>query len=293
MRGAIGASKIARRCVRNAQLQSLFMQPIVLTSPTIAKRAVRLDRGLVSAVDETLAEETPVTFAYNGVSHAVMMATAADLEDFAVGFSLTEGLVGRADEFSAILVVRYSRGVELQIETSAEIAGKAKSRRLSGRTGCGICGKEDVEEVLRELPHVDAGACFTASAIARAMAELSARQPLNDATGAVHAAGWASIDGEMLVVREDVGRHNALDKLIGALVRQSMDARAGFIALTSRGSFELVQKAAIFGAQLVATVSAPTGLAVRVADEAGITLAGFVRDERVTVYTHAGRVSSS
>jgi FdhD protein len=252
---------------------------------------MRLEHGVATAVDETLAEETPVTFVYNGVSHAVMMATADDLEDFAVGFSLTEGLVGRADMLSAIAVVRYSRGVELQIESSAEVAAKARSRRLSGRTGCGICGKEDVEDVLRELPHVDADACFSAAAIARAMAGLSERQPLNDATGAVHAAGWASADGEILDVREDVGRHNALDKLIGALARRSVDARTGFIALTSRGSFELVQKAAILGAPLVATVSAPTGLAVRVAHDAGITLAGFARDGRVTIYTHAWRVS--
>jgi FdhD protein len=208
-----------------------------------------------------------------------------------VGFSLTEGVIARADVLSGISVVRYSGGIELQMETSAEVASSVRRRRLTGRTGCGICGMDDVRDVLRELPHVDADSRFEARAIARAMRELSDRQPLNDATGAVHAAGWASSDGEMLEVREDVGRHNALDKLIGALVRAHVEPTTGFIVLTSRGSFELVQKTTIFGAGLLATVSAPTGLAVRVADEAGLTLAGFARDGRVTVYTHARRVS--
>jgi FdhD protein len=192
---------------------------------------------------------------------------------------------------SGLSVVRYSGGIELQMETAAEVASNVRRRRLSGRTGCGICGKDDVRDVLRELPHVDGDARFDADAIARAMRELSDRQPLNDATGAVHAAGWASADGGILLVREDVGRHNALDKLIGALVRGAVEPAGGFIVLTSRGSFELVQKAVIFGTSLLATISAPTGLAVRVANESGLTLAGFARDGRVTVYTHARRVS--
>ncbi|MEO5817334.1 MAG: formate dehydrogenase accessory sulfurtransferase FdhD [Gemmatimonadaceae bacterium] len=262
-----------------------------LISPTVSATGVRLEHGASATVHETLAEETPITFAYNGVSHAVMMATPADLEDFAVGFSLTEGVIGHASMLSQISVVRYSGGIELQMETSAEVASGARQRRLTGRTGCGICGTDDVRDVMRDLPHVTADSQFDARAIARAVRELSDRQPLNDATGAVHAAGWASTDGEVLDVREDVGRHNALDKLIGALVRAAIDPSTGFIVLTSRGSFELVQKVAIFGAALLATVSAPTGLAVRVADESGLTLAGFARDGRVTVYTHAGRVS--
>ncbi|MDB4892538.1 MAG: sulfurtransferase FdhD [Gemmatimonadetes bacterium] len=268
-----------------------FMQLSGHISPTVPAEGIRLEHGGSATVHETLAEETPVTFAYNGVSHAVMMATPADFEDFAVGFSLTEGIVARMDLLSGLSVVRYSGGIELQMETSAEVASDARRRRLTGRTGCGICGKEDVRHVLRDLPHVDADIRFEADAIARAMCELAGRQPLNDATGAVHAAGWASTDGAILLVREDVGRHNALDKLIGALVRGAVDPSSGFIVLTSRGSFELVQKAAIFGAPLLATISAPTGLAVRVAGEAGLTLAGFARDGRVTVYTHPRRVS--
>jgi FdhD protein len=253
---------------------------------------MRVENGLATTVTETIAEETPVTFAYNGVSHAVMMATPADLEDFAVGFTLTEGLVERAELLDVVSVVRYSGGIELQIETSAQIASDARRRRLAGRSGCGICGKADVEHVLRAMPRVESDACFQAAAIARAMSALASRQPLNDATGAAHAAAWASADGEVEWVREDVGRHNALDKLIGALTRAAVVATDGFIVMTSRGSFELVQKAAIFGAPLLATVSAPTGLAVRVANDAGITLAGFARDARVTVYTHAARVTT-
>ena len=267
------------------------MDRLGYSPPSSLIRAVRLEHGLASSVDETLAEETPVTFAYNGVSHAVMMATPSDLEDFAIGFSLTEGLIDRADEVTSIAVVRYSRGVELQLETSVEVASETRRRRLSGRSGCGICGMEDVEQVLRALPSVVSGTRFAASAISRAMRELAARQPLNDTTGAVHAAGWSDSEGAILLVREDIGRHNALDKLVGALTRSSVDAASGFIVLTSRGSFELVQKAAVLGATLVATVSAPTGLAVRMAADAGITLAGFARDGRVTVYTHPERVS--
>ena len=150
---------------------------------------------------------------------------------------------------------------------------------------------EDVEQVLRTLPRVASGARFTATAISRAMRELAGRQPLNDATGAVHAAGWSDAEGAITLVREDVGRHNALDKLIGALTRSSVATASGFIVLTSRGSFELVQKAAVLGAPLLATVSAPTGLAIRVAADTGITLAGFARDGRVTVYTYPERVS--
>ena len=270
----------------------LSMDRLGYSPPSSLTRAVRLAHGLASSVDETLAEETPVTLAYNGVSHAVMMATPSDLEDFAIGFSLTEGLIDHADAVTSIAVVRYSRGIELQLETSVEVASETRRRRLSGRSGCGICGMEDVEQVLRALPRVTSEARFAASAISRAMGELASRQPLNDATGAVHAAGWADERGAISLVREDVGRHNALDKLAGALLRSSVDPRAGFIVLTSRGSFELVQKAAVLGVPLVATVSAPTGLAVRMATEAGITLAGFARDGRVTVYAHPERVSA-
>jgi FdhD protein len=253
---------------------------------------VRVTPGGREAVEERLAEETPVTIAYNGAAHAGMMATPDDLEDFAVGFSLTEGLVSRHDQLTRIEVVRYSRGVELQIEVPAEIAAGAgqRSRRLSGRTGCGICGTESVDQVLRELPVVTSAAPVSATSVSAAMRALRARQPLNELTGAVHAAGWARADGTLELVREDVGRHNALDKLVGALVRAKIAASEGFVVITSRGSFELVQKAAVLGVPLLAAVSAPTALAVRVAHASNITLAGFARDDRMTLYSHAERV---
>lgn len=261
-------------------------------APTAPGHGVRFESGTAEEVDEELAEETPVTLAYNGAAYAVMMATPAELEDFAVGFSLTEGIVRAADEVQRLTVVRHGRGIELQLEVPAEVAAALgqRSRRLSGRTGCGLCGADSVEQVLGTVPQVEMVAAVPAAAIGAAMRALRAAQPLNARTGAVHAAGWSSLDGALLLVREDVGRHNALDKLVGALVRAGRDPAEGFVVLTSRGSFELVQKTAILGAGLLACVSAPTALAVRVAHAAGVTLAGFARDDRVTVYTHAGRV---
>jgi formate dehydrogenase family accessory protein FdhD len=275
--------------------EPVSMSRLGYASPSVRVTGTRIDAGASELVDERLAEETPVTVAYNLSPHAVMMATPADLEDFAAGFSLTEGIVDRARDVERVTVVRYDRGIELQIEIPAELAARSgtRSRRLSGRTGCGICGTGDVERVLRELPRVEWPARFDAGAVLRAMRELSARQPLNDETGAVHAAGWARGDGSLAQVREDVGRHNALDKLVGALVRSGAAAEQGFVVMTSRGSFELVQKVAILGAPLLATVSAPTALAVRVAEQAGLTLVGFARDDRLTVYTHRERLTGA
>ena len=258
--------------------------------PARVAPAQRFEAGLASIAVEMVAEETPVTLAYNGVPHAVMMASPADLDDFATGFSLTEGLIAYPDAITAITVVRYSQGIELQIETSTRVARDARRRHLSGRSGCGICGMSDIKDVLRALPHVESSVTFTVSAILRAISELGAQQPLNDATGAVHAAGWANAEGAVGLVREDVGRHNALDKLVGAMARGAIDPRGGFVVLTSRGSFELVQKVAVLGAPLLATVSAPTGMAVQIAIDTGMTLAGFARDGRVTVYAHPERV---
>ena len=262
-------------------------------APTSLVQAVRFANGDETTVGETLAEETPVTLSYNGAAHAVMMTTPADLEEFAIGFSITEGVVDLASEIERIQVVRHGRGIDLQIEVSPALAARAgtHSRRLSGRTGCGICGTDSVDQVLRALPVVTAELRVTSVAIQRAMRALAARQPLNAATGAVHAAGWATADGGLVEVREDVGRHNALDKLVGALLRGGHPVAEGFVVVTSRGSFELVQKVAILGAPLLAAVSAPTALAVRVAQQAGVTLCGFARNDRVTVYAHRARVT--
>jgi FdhD protein len=269
------------------------METLGYTNPTANVSAERIEQARRLSTQEVVAEEIPVTFAYNGASHAVMMATPADLEDFAVGFSLTEGLVESAEALSQVRVVRYSRGVELQMETRQPLAEPERRRRLAGRTGCGICGMDDVDRVLKELPVVRGDSRYSSGAIARAMGELALRQPLNETTGAVHAAAFARHDGEVVLVREDVGRHNALDKLAGALVRSGAEVASGMVVMTSRGSFELVQKCAIIGVPLLATVSAPTALAIRVATDAGITLAGFAREQRVTLYAHPERVETT
>jgi formate dehydrogenase accessory protein FdhD len=260
--------------------------------PLLELPARRWDDGAVSERVETIAEETPVALVYNGIPHAVMMATPQDLEDFALGFSLTEELIASPADLQRVECVRYSQGIEVQIlvapEREAEIA--ARTRRLTGRTGCGICGADSVASVLKTLHPVAAATTIRESAVRAAMSALTAHQTLNAAAGAVHAAGWANLDGSVDLVREDVGRHNALDKLIGALLRRGTDPASGFVLVTSRASFERVQKTTRFGAALMAAVSGPTGLAVRIAQQAGLTLVGFARGSRLTVYTHPERL---
>lgn len=257
-------------------------------TPTPAATGSQVSATLV----ETIVEEVPVGLIYNGVPHVVMMATPRDLKDFAVGFSVTEGVVTRADEIRAVEVVRYSKGIELQCAVAPEVSEvvAARARRMSGRTGCGICGAESFDAVIKEVRHVAAALTIAPAAISRAMRELGAGQVLNAATGAVHAAGWATRDGAVTTVREDVGRHNALDKLIGALLSAGVDPASGFVVVTSRASFEMVQKVTMFGAPLLAAISGPTGLAVRLAEESGLTLVGFVREGRMTAYAHAERL---
>jgi FdhD protein len=260
--------------------------------PLLEISARRWDDGIVSERVETIAEETPVALVYNGIPHAVMMATPQDLEDFALGFSLTEELIASPADLQRVECVRYSQGIEIQAlvapEREAEIA--ARTRRLTGRTGCGICGADSVASVLKTLHPVAAGVTIREGAVRKAMESLASHQTLNAAAGAVHAAGWATVDGGIELVREDVGRHNALDKLIGALLRRATDPASGFVLVTSRASFEMVQKTTRFGAPLLAAVSGPTGLAVRIAREAGHTLVGFARGSRHTVYTHLERL---
>jgi formate dehydrogenase accessory protein FdhD len=260
--------------------------------PLLELSARRWDDGIVTDRVETIAEETPVALVYNGIPHAVMMATPQDLEDFALGFSLTEELISSPADLQRVECVRYSQGIEIQAlvapEREAEIA--ARTRRLTGRTGCGICGADSVASVLKTLHPIQSSVAIREQAVRAAMDALGAHQTLNAAAGAVHAAGWAGLDGAVELVREDVGRHNALDKLIGALLRRGTDPGAGFVLVTSRASFEMVQKTTRFGAALMAAVSGPTGLAVRIAQQAGLTLVGFARGSRHTVYTHPERL---
>ena len=260
--------------------------------PLLEHHALRWDGGTLSDSTEQVAEEVPVAIVYNGIPHVVMMATPADLEDFALGFSLTEELIRSAADFKQVEVIRYGQGIELQVTVSkaCEETIASRTRRLTGRTGCGICGSDSVAAVLKQLHPVPLGARISAAALHRAVGSLGAGQTLNQVAGAVHAAGWSAFDGTVSLVREDVGRHNALDKLIGALAKSDTDAARGFVVVTSRASFEMVQKTTALGAPLLAAISGATGLAIRVAEQSGLTLVGFVRGERHTVYTHPERL---
>jgi FdhD protein len=261
--------------------------------PFRTRQFVRLDEDTATDGSAAVAEEVPVAFIYNRRPHVVMMATPADLEDFAVGFSVSEEIVERAGDIRACTVMPYAQGVEIQL-TIPDAAGErlaGRSRELIGRTGCGLCGVQTVTEALRPSRAVTADWTLAPEALWRAEAALAGRQTINQATGAVHAAAWATSDGELRVVREDVGRHNALDKVTGALARAGTDPSTGFVVMTSRASYELVQKVAVAGVPILATVSRPTGLAVRLADAAGLTLVALLRGHSANVYAHPARVS--
>jgi FdhD protein len=261
--------------------------------PLLELQAQRWDNGAFSDRLETIAEETPVAIIYNGIPHVVMMATPQDLEDFALGFSMTEELIPAPTDLLKVECIRYSQGIEIQasVTPACEEVIAGRTRRLTGRTGCGICGADSVSAVLKQLHPVEDSVSIRSSALLTALESLVSHQSLNAAAGAVHAAGWAGLDGAVQVVREDVGRHNALDKLIGALLKLGTDPKSGFVVVTSRASFEMVQKTTVLGAPLMAAVSGPTGLAVRVAQQAGLTLVGFARGGHHTVYTHARRLA--
>lgn len=241
---------------------------------------------------ETVAEETPVALTYNGHSFAVMMASPSDLADFALGFSLSEGVVESRDEVLGVEVVPLARGIELAVTVvdSRALALRARHRALAGRTGCGLCGVDSIAEALRPIPRLAGTTRIAAVAIDRAVAAFPADQPLNRLTGATHAAAFADLSGDIRLTREDVGRHNALDKLIGALAAAAIDPASGFVVVSSRCSYEMVHKTAAAGIPLVASVSAPTGLAVELAEKVGVGLAAFARDGRFTVYAGCARI---
>jgi FdhD protein len=238
-------------------------------------------------------EETAVALTYNGGTHAVMMTTPQDLEDFAIGFSLSEGIISSSADIDTLDIVRLDDGVELRMWLRESKAGRLQARRrhIAGPTGCGLCGIESIAEAMRPVAVVGHGQQFSSEQIMAAMQNVPSLQKLNIETRAVHAAAFWEFRGGIVALREDVGRHNALDKLSGALARASIAASEGMILLTSRISVEMVQKSAAIGAPVMVSVSAPTALAVRMAETAGITLAAIARADGFEVFTHPWRIS--
>jgi FdhD protein len=243
-------------------------------------------------VDDSIAAEVPVAFTYNRIAHVVMMATPADLEDFAIGFSMTEGLIGGMDDVRAIRIIPRDGGVELAMTISEAWSDRLATRRrnLAGRTGCGLCGAENIEQALRQPAVVDQRFRVGHAALQRAVDALEQCQPLQAETGATHGAAWCGPDGAIERLREDVGRHNALDKLIGSLFRSGFDPSGGFVLVSSRASYEMVYKTAAAGIELLMAVSAPTTLAVEFAERSAVTLVGFARPGRHNVYTFGERI---
>lgn len=251
--------------------------------------------GVARDTQDYVAEETPVALIVNGQPHVVMMATPGNLEDFALGFSLSEAIVASASDVESLTVNALDNGYEIGLRIPAERAALLADRRrnLVGRSGCGLCGSETIAEAMRPAPHVPAGLPISTGALHRALHELRERQPINAVTGATHAAAWADVSGKLQLVREDVGRHNALDKLIGAMSRAHIDSARGFAVITSRASYEMVLKAATVGMPLLAAISAPTALAVRMAEEAGLSLIGYARGGNHVIYACPARLSDT
>ncbi|HTA65550.1 MAG TPA: formate dehydrogenase accessory sulfurtransferase FdhD [Xanthomonadaceae bacterium] len=260
--------------------------------------SLRIEGSRREDFDDVVIEEVAIALLYNGRSYAVMMATPTDLPDFALGFALTEGIVASPDEFKLVDCVRGEHGIALHaaIPQARFDALDSRERNLAGRSGCGLCGTESLEAAIRPVRKVVSDARLSSSAIAEALRQLPARQELNRRCGGAHAAGY--VHAGDIIVREDVGRHNALDKLAGALARSAFATSSGatsahpegFLVITSRASYEIVHKSAAIGIAIIAAMSAPTDLAIRIAHEAGITLIAFARGEAMTVYTNPQRL---
>jgi FdhD protein len=292
-------------------------ESLIAALPLSEVQVTRWRNGAVSDATDNVAEEVPIAMVYNGVSHAVMLATPQDLEDFALGFSLSEGILQNKSELYDIEVVVQTNGIELRLDVATEAFAKLKERRrnLTGRTGCGLCGAESLQDALRlnslenitreendalranihAASRASSQSSVKSSSIQNAFQTVQTQQILQQATGATHACAWVNADGEVKLLREDVGRHNAMDKLIGALAKQKNASKKpaaenGFVLTSSRASVEMVQKVALAGYHILAAISAPTGLAIRVAQQFDVTLVGFLRDNSFVVYSHPQRI---
>ena len=261
--------------------------------PGAVAREVERHRGANFArVRDAVAEEIPIAFVYNERPHAVMMATPADLQDFALGFSLSEAIIDDAAQCEKVEIVEALAGIELHITIPEKYAAVLddRVRQLTGRTGCGLCGAQTLDAAVRHPVPVADVATIDALALKRSLNDLQRMQQINAATGATHAAAWATTQGRIVLLREDVGRHNALDKLIGAMLCAKVDVRDGFLVVTSRASYEMVMKAATVGIGFLAAISAPTALAIALAQETNLTLIGFARADGYSIYANARRV---
>ena len=272
---------------------------ISVDAPLTDVNVTRWQNGQLGKAQDKVAEEVPIALIYNGVSHAVMLATPLDLDDFALGFSLSEGIIRDKSDCYDIEIVKQAQGIELRLTIATECFVNLKERRRSlvGRTGCGLCGAESLEQALR-LPEISdtlqanihaPPKPLLSSHIQAAFHAIQIKQTLQQATGATHACAWVNAQGEIALIREDVGRHNAMDKLIGALAKQA-ERDDGFVLTSSRASVEMVQKVAVAGIHVLAAISAPTGLAIRVAQTYNVTLIGFLRDQQFVIYTHPHRL---
>ncbi len=243
--------------------------------------------------EDFIAEEVPISLIYNQIPHVVMLATPTNLEEFALGFSITEGIIKSPHELLSARVYNRSNGIEIQLKIPEHRFDRLsdKGRNLTGRTGCGLCGASTLQQAIRQPNAVNGELSVSAEDLRSALFDIGNHQKLNHITGAVHAAAWVVPGQGISDIREDVGRHNALDKLIGCLLRNNKDLSSGFIIITSRASYEMVQKTAWVGISLLAAISAPTGLAIRLANETGLTLIGFARDDQHVVYTHPRRLT--
>lgn len=264
------------------------------SSRHVVSRIARRSSGVVSG-ERMVPEETPVAFSYNGSTHAVMMASPLDIEDFAIGFSLSEGIIRRADEVREIIVQDFDHGIDIQMTLAddANASLTARRRHMAGPVGCGLCGIESIDEALRPVAKVETSRLhLTASDVTAAVRLLSAVQPIHAETGAVHAAGFYVPGKGIVEAREDVGRHNALDKLAGVLSRKNIVGSSGAVVVTSRVSVEMVQKTAIIGSSVLIAVSAPTALAIRTANEAGMTMIALVRGDDFDIFTNPDRIDT-
>ena len=268
--------------------------PDAVPAPTRPADAVTIDFGGAArrSIIREVATEIPVQVLFGGIPFGIMMATPADLVDFAYGFSLTEGVIAAPQEIRGVIVEPAEGAVRLAIDVvGARLqAHLARKRAMTGRTSCGLCGVDDLAALPRAGSPKGGAPSLRLDAIAQALGSLDAGQHLNAATRAVHGAAWATLDGEVIDVREDVGRHNALDKLIGAALRAGRDPASGFVLVTSRASFEMVEKAATFGCRTLVAISAPTALAIDRARALDVTLIGIARRDAITVFHGAERV---